>query len=261
MNRILTRSCARITVVSITFIAVVHEMMYSTSAFVINSTKSSRKMCLHRRRLNSGSTKSREFLFVRSMKPSTSLSKVHLVLDDLSTASLSLAGKDPDSAGKVNQDACFHFHAYENRFFCCGVLDGHGKKGHELNSFLQSFLPKCLEEKLMLVESSGMGIDKVLVESFEESHYAARMDTNVPAGRSGTTCVVTILDTNTATLYTGNVGDSRAIVGVQKLNEDGSSDSQWGVKALSQETTTTREEERKRIQEGEGRIDSGGNVW
>ena len=55
-------------------------------------------------------------------------------------------------------------------------------------------------------------------------------------------------------LYTGNVGDSSAIKGVQQK-------SGWNIEALNKKTTTARQEERERIEQGEGRIDGAGNVW
>jgi serine/threonine protein phosphatase PrpC len=91
------------------------------------------------------------------------------------TASASVAGSDPDSPGKVNQDACFHFaticksnhkkahhqhqqlqqerdqkeeNLHSSLFLCGGVLDGHGKKGHVLNQFLGEHLPRLLEKKI-----------------------------------------------------------------------------------------------------------------
>lgn len=59
-------------------------------------------------------------------------------------------------------------------------------------------------------------------------------------------------------IFTGNVGDSRAILAVKDSDD---SDSEWRVMPLSTETTTEREDERARIERNEGRIDSGGNVW
>ena len=137
------------------------------------------------------------------------------------------------------------------------MLDGHGKKGHVLNEFLGSYIPTKLEEQLKELEEceyEAESMDKLLVEAFESAQYAARMNESVPAGRSGTTCVVTIVDLKTGVVYTGNVGDSRAIIAI---NED----SIWKALPLSEETTTSCEKERSRIEEGEGRIDSGGNVW
>ena len=174
-----------------------------------------------------------------------------------------MVGQDPDSAGKVNQDACFHFTTSGNRFICGGVLDGHGKKGHVLNQFLEVHLAQLLQDYLEKeTHITADSIPNILVKSFEEAHYAARMNEAVPAGRSGTTCVVTIVDVITGLIYTGNVGDSRAIIAIDIANvEEDGGDAAALVMALSTETTTAIEDERKRIQSGEGRIDGSGNVW
>jgi len=191
------------------------------------------------------------FIFLSRNRIVNPVSSLHasISFDNIETSSLSLAGVDPDSAGKVNQDVCFHF--CEGRFVCCGVLDGHGKKGHILNEFLRACMPTILKSKL---KADKNPVELTLKETFEDSHLAARMDTDIPAGRSGTTCIVTVLDVESAMLYTGNVGDSSAIKGVQQK-------SGWNIEALNKKTTTARQEERERIEQGEGRIDGAGNVW
>ncbi len=206
---------------------------------------------------------------------------MHGAISKIETASLSVAGMDPDSPGKVNQDVAFHSDASSSstRFVYGGVLDGHGKKGHVLNEFLGSCLPQLLHEKLKAYENeingdeeeeetSTASIDQILIETFEEAHLAARMDESVPAGRSGTTCVVSVVDLQSGMVYTGNVGDSRAILAFTQNkdeddddDDDGSIEGKWNVISLSIETTTKRDDERARIEENEGRIDSGGNVW
>jgi serine/threonine protein phosphatase PrpC len=172
-----------------------------------------------------------------------------------------MVGQDPDSAGKVNQDACFHFITSGSRFICGGVLDGHGKKGHVLNHFLEVHLAQLLQCYLEKeTHTTPDSIPNILVKSFEEAHYAARMNEAVPAGRSGTTCVVTIIDVINGLIYAGNVGDSRAIIAIDIANVDEDGGDAALVMALSTETTTAIEDERKRIQSGEGRIDGSGNV-
>lgn len=226
-------------------------------------------------------------------------------------ASTCQAGSDPDRPTKVNQDAYFvrdellsagqqqqRQQQQNNSLKLVGVLDGHGKKGHELNSFLSQRLPALIEEKISSLPSyeqdcrddnydlPAVAIEKILIEAYEEVNEEARLDPKTPAGRSGTTCVTCILDSKNGIIYTANVGDSRAILGIQNTNV-GSSDStstsrfdtsgdddnnnvnaksvkdqeKWNVQALTVESTVKREEERTRIESGEGRIDSGGNVW
>jgi len=188
---------------------------------------------------------------------------VHATISNIESASISVAGMDPDSAGKVNQDAAFHSsNSKSARFLYGGVLDGHGKKGHVLNEFLGSCVPQILHDKLKAYGNGNQtSIDQILIETFESAHLAARMDESVPAGRSGTTCVVTVVDVESGMVYTGNVGDSRAILAVKQNDGESESDGDWRLIPLSTETTTKRADERARIEENEGRVDSGGNVW
>jgi serine/threonine protein phosphatase PrpC len=185
---------------------------------------------------------------------------------NIETASASIAGQDPDSPGKINQDVSFHFTTSDKRYICGGVLDGHGQKGHVLNQYLIIHLPqllqKYLENEIVMIADTDI-IPKILVKTFEEAHYAARIDEAVPAARSGTTCVVTVVDVKTGMVYTSNVGDSRAIIAldIQKMVADPCINNVAHVMALSIETTTGVEDERKRIEDGEGRIDGSGNVW
>lgn len=167
----------------------------------------------------------------------------------------SIVGYDPDVADKVNQDAAFSL-ALE-RYVFCGVLDGHGKRGHLLNAYLCPFIERTLKEKLVN-NPDPLNLSSLLEETFEEAQQSALIDENVPAGRSGTTCVTSVFDKNTGMIYTANVGDSRCIVGYYDTS---SINDTWYVEALSEATTTGCPEERERIEQGEGRIDKGGNVW
>eukprot|EP00586_Coscinodiscus_wailesii_P021600 CAMPEP_0172516784 /NCGR_PEP_ID=MMETSP1066-20121228/279080_1 /TAXON_ID=671091 /ORGANISM="Coscinodiscus wailesii, Strain CCMP2513" /LENGTH=311 /DNA_ID=CAMNT_0013298415 /DNA_START=59 /DNA_END=991 /DNA_ORIENTATION=- len=197
-------------------------------------------------------------------------------------------GKDPDRAGKVNQDAHFHLSCHvhnltksppaaaKNVTFV-GVMDGHGTKGHVVTTYLRERLPFHLAELSRSAlpprdahhyESRYLPptlfrdrLSSILAQSFELSHDDARHDPNVPAGRSGTTCVVAAHSPDTDELYVANVGDSRAVLFCRRRRRDGGGE-EWGVVPLSETTTTaSRVEERRRIENGEGRIDGNGNVW
>jgi serine/threonine protein phosphatase PrpC len=240
----------------------------------------------------------------------------------------SIAGSDPDRSNKVNQDGSFYSKAtflqqnYSITVF--GVLDGHGRKGHEVVNYLQRQLPIRMQEylertlkvhshhddvivckqsydsmtnvngvkhpqqlpqrnfslheqKLELLtvghadpaelyydnvqEMSQYPIQQAIVDAFIHVQYDMRHSPNVPASRSGTTCVCCILMENILnqrmTLYTANVGDSRAILIMSCQNN-----TLWHVAPLSTSTTVTINTERDRIvRTGEGRIDSNGNVF
>ena len=96
-------------------------------------------------------------------------------------------------------------------------------------------------------------IEQLLIRTFRRAHVHAVMSSDVPAGRSGTTCIVCVLDHECShALHVATVGDSRAILW-NKNNDE--------IRVLSQETTTRLPEELARIQQCEGRVDSMGNVF
>ncbi len=203
----------------------------------------------------------------------------HTSVKNIEFGSICKGGSDPDRPNKVNQDACFIHHVslgMKNITFM-GVFDGHGKKGHVINEFFSQRLPKILEEKYTFYFTNDDGKDgrrmesgeaiiladmeHFFVESFEEVNEEARLNTEIPAGRSGTTCIVSMIDLESGQIYTANVGDSRAILGIQRANDKHDNDAIWTIEPLSDETTTKRDGERSRIEAAEGRIDSQGNVW
>jgi serine/threonine protein phosphatase PrpC len=94
----------------------------------------------------------------------------------------------------------------------------------------------------------------VLRDAFLLSHLDALGDPSVPAGRSGTTCVVCAVDADLRTAHVAWVGDSRAVLGA----DDGGA----AVARQTRETTVNAiPAERERVERSEGRIDAGGNVF
>ena len=98
------------------------------------------------------------------------------------------------------------------------------------------------------------------MDTFKNIHLASRMDQSVQAGRSGTTCVdthsakIAIIAIKRVCVDDSDAGaDFGAGAGAgASVNEDSNKDGLDG-----NETTT----ESARIGKGEGKIDSGGNVW
>jgi serine/threonine protein phosphatase PrpC len=80
---------------------------------------------------------------------------------------------------------------------------------------------------------------------------AALQNPNVPAGRSGTTCIVCLLQQPKFTLHVAYVGDSRAILWNDKDD----------IATIAEETTTKTPSELDRIQQCQGRVDASGNVF
>jgi len=122
-------------------------------------------------------------------------------------------------------------------------------------------------------------IQRALVEAFHLAHHDARVDPSIPAGRSGTTCIVTVVDESNQMMYVANVGDSRAIYCMtgasanEGRNIDSNSDinsmtcssssssNNYTVIPLTNETTTSIPKELERVSAKEGRIDGSGNVF
>ena len=218
--------------------------------------------------------------------PTFSFSTMLSILSSYSVGSVSWVGSDPNRPQKVNQDAYFHTtievsdskNFSSNQVFgVAGVLDGHGKKAERLTEFLSIHLPKCvaqqlndpkpvrdLEEQIEILAkyqlhtrdknmTESCRMEQVLCNAFHQAHWDAMLNTSVPAGRCGTTCIVCLW--NEKTLYVGHVGDSRAY---RFLGS-----SQDPPEPLTTPTTIQEgsDEERVRIEKGEGRIDDSGNVW
>ncbi len=204
----------------------------------------------------------------------------------LNTCSIGIGaipGSDPERPQKQYQDASFSFDCDE--YSCWGVMDGHGTKGHVVTSFLKEEMPRILQEKLALMnenshvstdESAALQdfedklvtlakaepmtnnastpIERLLTQTFHQTHVNMMSDPNVPAGRSGTTCIVCLLDTTMRKLHVATVGDSRAILWNVK-------DDVQEIKVIAQETTTAAPMEVARIRQCEGRVDGAGNVF
>jgi serine/threonine protein phosphatase PrpC len=198
-------------------------------------------------------------------------------------ATYSRAGADPNRPQKVNQDAAIHTRLVDDSYLCLGVMDGHGLKGHLVSDYMSTQLPRRLEEQLRTpcpqtkwearmkelanfdIREDSIAADandnsnqhrvihNALRHAFHQTHTDALEQAGVPAGRSGTTGIVALLDEQQQALHVAHVGDSRAL---RISTADGS------LEVLTTETTVAKcPDERARIMAGEGRIDEGGNVW
>ena len=85
------------------------------------------------------------------------------VLIHVELGSATLPGTDPDRPQKVNQDGHFVFQGWtkieesRSRVTVLGVLDGHGRKGEQVTSFLQDRLPQRLAQHLQLRDGGEDG--------------------------------------------------------------------------------------------------------
>ena len=267
----------------------------------------------------------------------------------------SCAGTDPDRPTKVNQDGAFFAssctssssssssaavvdavipnltpqpQSFPYNITIFGVMDGHGKKGHEVVQYLQQQLPIRVQEyveralksqtndtedvesrndhvisvvngvqhshsnesfslEAQKIELISMGhadpselfhtntmedddnnvdhmIKAAIVDAFIHTQYDLRQNPNVPSSRSGTTCICCVLfedkQQQHVTLYTANVGDSRAILITDSTMHDDTN--VWTVQSLTNATTVHLAMERNRIERcPESRIDTNGNVF
>ncbi|KAG1665674.1 hypothetical protein FOA52_005464 [Chlamydomonas sp. UWO 241] len=131
-----------------------------------------------------------------------------------------------------NQDSMFVYDAFPARArLLFGVFDGHGSSGHDVSGFVREALPGALYDRL----ADGMAPEDALPAVIASVN--ARLETaprdrgptcpgcggqcgvclprcGFDAYNSGTTAVVSILEGSTLT--TAWVGDSRAVLGVQR---------------------------------------------
>jgi serine/threonine protein phosphatase PrpC len=178
-----------------------------------------------------------------------------------------IAGKDFQRPKKVNQDASFQME-FEDGHICVGVLDGHGSQGHGLTKFLANELPieihgqlreprSILEWEEQIKRLGGFNLADedsssrhflTLVNGFHAVHWKALNDSDIKAGRSGSTCIACLMKGDA--IEVAYVGDSMAIL----VSLDGT------VTPLSEATTVDMPLERQRIEQGEGAI-IGSNVF
>jgi len=157
---------------------------------------------------------------------------------NISYAVLSQRGYYPESPNKANQDA---FTVVTNLFgdshqALFAVFDGHGKDGDKCARFCKKQVPVNAGKFLKGCDHAQVNdaLTKLLVTTNTELHKS-KIDDSL----SGTTAVVVYM--NEENIYIANVGDSRAIIG--SLNEDG----EMVAKALSNDHTPYRKDERERV--------------
>ena len=197
-------------------------------------------------------------------------------------AARSIGGADPNRPQKVNQDAFFQAvvpssSVIARKNICLmGVMDGHGLKGHLVTQFLSKQLPNRIVEQLdnpspeeewevKMKDLANFDIDDEINNSkgddyfeihcairyaFHQAHIDAINAPDVPAGRSGTTCIACLIDD--ACIHVAHVGDSKAIL----VHSDGT-----GQMLTTETTVSNLPRDAARISIGEGRIDGLGNVW
>ncbi|KAL5712772.1 hypothetical protein ACHQM5_014909 [Ranunculus cassubicifolius] len=113
-------------------------------------------------------------------------------------------------------------------FFC--VFDGHGQFGTQCSHFVRDRLVEILSEDPILIEDPVKAYETAFLATNSELH-----DSEIDDSMSGTTAITVLVYEDI--LFIGNVGDSRAVLGVKNrdrvIAEDLSSISTLGPKLHS----------------------------
>ena len=157
---------------------------------------------------------------------------------------------------KTNQD---NFFIYKNFLdspdhIFLGVCDGHGMYGHDVSGYLVNHLPQNLNTSLLKdnIKSISSSTDypqicSTISLTFVQTNINIANDDNIESTFSGTTCSSLIYCPTK--IISANLGDSRCVVG----KFDGKN---WKAKNLTRDHKPTEEDEKKRIIEKGGRIES-----
>mmetsp|Transcript_1987 Transcript_1987/g.3218 ORF Transcript_1987/g.3218 Transcript_1987/m.3218 type:complete len:434 (+) Transcript_1987:250-1551(+) len=156
---------------------------------------------------------------------------------------ISKKGYVPYNKNKVNQDSYFCDYNFDGKDNCrlFGVCDGHGEYGHNVSALVARKLPKYL--KTFNYEQEPEEAIKSAVAKVVETLRKSNINTTF----SGTTLVFSLMVNGT--VYTGNVGDSRAIV-VSRNAESG----ELTAKPLSIDHKLDIAEEEERVIQSGGRV-------
>mmetsp|Transcript_6290 Transcript_6290/g.8336 ORF Transcript_6290/g.8336 Transcript_6290/m.8336 type:complete len:1062 (-) Transcript_6290:158-3343(-) len=151
-------------------------------------------------------------------------------------AFVSQRGYYPDAPDKANQDSyCIVTNLFgDPKKGLFAVLDGHGKDGDLCSIFCKNQLPVNFEKFVKDNEDTHAGMTKAFTTTNVELHKAPKIDDSL----SGTTAIAVYIDQDD--VYVANVGDSRAIIGVQV-------DNKLVAKPLSSDQTPYRKDERDRV--------------
>ena len=153
---------------------------------------------------------------------------------------------------KYNQDNFFVYNNLndENDVLFIGVCDGHGLLGHDVSKYLITHLPSNLNQALKKTRKyirDKKTLYKTMKEVFIKTNTDLCKNDLVDTQFSGSTCVTIILTKNQ--IISGNVGDSRAVMG-RYIN------GQWINIDLTKDQKPDNPEEKERIIKRGGRIEA-----
>ena len=187
---------------------------------------------------------------------------VHLPFHDVELAVVCQEGCYPDKASHVNQD-CFlvqpNFGDDPSQLLL-GVFDGHGGNGEHCAQIASSIFPQKLAALRADQSFASHGDRDAVVPHREwdanqslQSYSCAFVDANDTivaelgdgAKSSGTTAVVAHVIGDM--LHMANVGDSRAILGIEDLEGSRGRAARWDVVEVTHDQTCFRNDERERM--------------
>ena len=153
---------------------------------------------------------------------------------------------------KFNQDNFFVYNNLndENNVLFIGVCDGHGILGHDVSKYLITYLQSNLNQALKKTRKyirDKNTLYKTMKEVFIKTNNDLCKNDLVDTQFSGSTCVTIILTKNQ--IISGNVGDSRAVMG-RYIN------GQWINIDLTKDQKPDNPEEKERIIKRGGRIEA-----
>ena len=153
---------------------------------------------------------------------------------------------------KYNQDNFFVYNNLndENDVLFIGVCDGHGILGHDVSKYLITYLPSNLNQALKKTRKyicDKKTLYKTMKEVFIKTNNDLCKNDLVDTQFSGSTCVTIILNKNQ--IISGNVGDSRAVMGRY-------TNGHWINIDLTKDQKPDNPEEKERILKKGGRIEA-----
>ena len=187
----------------------------------------------------------------KNLKPSDPASKKILQIESI--CKKGFAGPD---VKKTNQDNLFIYKNFldDPDHIFLGVCDGHGMYGHDVSGYLVNHLPQNLNTSLMKDNIKSISnsadypqISNLISLTFVQTNINIVNDDNIDSTFSGTTCSSLIICPTK--IISANLGDSRCVLG----KFDGKN---WKAKNLTRDHKPNEEDEKKRIIEKGGRIES-----
>ena len=183
-------------------------------------------------------------------KPSSPQKKLHKV------ESICKKGYAGPGIKKTNQDNFFIYKNFINNpdTVFLGVCDGLGTFGHDISNYFLNNLPESVHSALIKEnitsidsEENKAKIIDIVSLSFVQTNINLVNNEKIDSSYSGSTCSSLIFSPKK--IFSANLGDSRCVL----AKFDGE---KWSAKNLTRDHKPTEEDEKKRIIDKGGRIES-----